>query len=73
MNVSMIVLEVLLLVRLDALLGESETVVPLLPALPVDQLRRQRRERVAEERVERPPEERVDPALGVEEEEQHGG
>ena len=44
------VLEVLLLVRLDALLGEREPVVALLPALPVDELRRQRRERAAEER-----------------------
>ena len=41
------VLEVLLLVRLDALLGERRPAVPLAPALPVDELRRQGREPVA--------------------------
>ena len=47
--------------------------LPARSALPVDQPRRQSRERVAEEPVERPPEERIDPALDVEEEEEHAG
>ena len=67
------VLQVLLLVRLDALLGQTGRVVPLVPPLPVDESRGQRRQRAAQDRVERPPEERVDAALEVEEEDEHGG